>query len=336
VQYLYDHACHAQEAHVRVFRNAASIAVLGVALTASAARAQAALQYRWKQGDVLVYKTTLKTTSTMSGIPGQDDVSLEQTMTQRIRLLAAAVAPDGSVTLHQTTEAVSVEMDTPMGKVAFDSADPKSADQDEAARALGKVFGGMVGSTISVSMSPLGAVQRIDGIQKVIDKITQDLGAGRGGSSMATGLRSVLSEEAVRASLEQSFPRLPPQPVKPGDTWTGHIALGSDLIGRIGGTQTFTFKGIDGADATGFATITVALALKQESTPPVGPSGMTVKMGESKGDGEIEFDVTNGRIRKSTMKTEMPSTMSTVGPDGRAAQFKQTTKTSMTMALVEK
>jgi hypothetical protein len=32
----------------------------------------------------------------------------------------------------------------------------------------------------------------------------------------------------------------------------------------------------------------------------------------------------------------MPATMSTVGPDGRATQMKQTTKTSMTMELVEK
>jgi hypothetical protein len=63
---------------------------------------------------------------------------------------------------------------------------------------------------------------------------------------------------------------------------------------------------------------------------------MTVKMGESKGDGRIAFDVAAGRIRTSTMKTEMASTMSTVGPDGRPAQTRNTTRTSMTMELVEK
>jgi hypothetical protein len=93
---------------------------------------------------------------------------------------------------------------------------------------------------------------------------------------------------------------------------------------------------IDGADAPGVATITVALALKQESTPPLGPSGMTVKLGEGTGEGEIQFDVTNGRIRKSTMKTDMPSTMTATGRDGRPSTMKNTTKSSMTMELVEK
>jgi len=315
---------------LKVVRVAA--AGLCVVLAAGSLGAQAALQYRWKQGDVLVYTTTLKTTTTMSGMPGMGDVSFDQTMTQRIRLLAAAVAPDGTATLHQTTEAVSVEMAGPMGKVAYDSADPKSAEKDHAAEALGKVFGGMIGTTISVTMAATGAIQRIDGIQKVLDKITQDLPQERSGGPIVQGLKSVLSEEAVRASLEQSFPRLPSQAVKPGDTWTGQIALGSEVIGRISGAQTFTLKSLD----RGAASIAVALALKQESAPPVGPAGLTMKLGESRGDGQIEFDVANGRIRTSTMNTEMPSTMSTVGPDGRPAQTKQMTKTSMRMELVEK
>src|SRR5262249_38592651 len=267
---------------LKVVRVAA--AGLCVVLAAGSLGAQAALQYRWKQGDVLVYTTTLKTTTTMSGMPGMGDVSFDQTMTQRIRLLAAAVAPDGTATLHQTTEAVSVEMAGPMGKVAYDSADPKSAEKDHAAEALGKVFGGMIGTTISVTMAATGAIQRIDGIQKVLDKITQDLPQERSGGPIAQGLKSVLSEEAVRASLEQSFPRLPSQAVKPGDTWTGQIALGSEVIGRISGAQTFTLKSLD----RGAASIAVALALKQESAPPVGPAGLTMKLGESRGDGQIE------------------------------------------------
>jgi hypothetical protein len=170
----------------------------------------------------------------------------------------------------------------------------------------------------------------------VLDKIMHDLPPERAASPMAQSLKSVLSEPAIRASLEQSFPHLPPQPVKPGDTWTGQVSLGSDVIGKITGMQTFTLKTIDAADATGVATIAVALALKQESAPPIGPAGMTVKLGDSKGEGAIEFDVANGRIRKSTMNTDMPSTMTSVAPDGRRATMKNSTKTSMTMELVEK
>jgi len=307
-----------------------------MALCAAPAAAQSELRYRWKQGDALVYKTTLKTTSTVSGLPNAGDVTFDQTMTQRIRLLAAAVAPDGTVTLHQTTDAVSVEMAGPMGKVTFDSADPKSAEKDQAAAALGKVFGSMVGATISVTMTSTGTIQRIDGIQKLLDKITQEITPDRASAQMLQTLKSVLSEEAIRASLEQSFPRLPPQAVKPGDTWTGQVALGSDVIGRIAGTQTFTLKAVDGGEGSGLATILVGLTLKQESAPPLGPSGMTVTLGESRGDGQIDFDVANGRIRKSTMQTDMPSTMTATAPDGRSSTMKNSTKTSMTMELQEK
>jgi len=310
---------------------AAATAVM-VLSAAGLAHAQATLQYRWKQGEALVYKTTMKTTSTMSGAPGADDVSFEQTMTQRIRLLAAAVAPDGSVTLHQTTEAVRIEMNGPAGKASYDSDEPKSAKPDEGAEALGRVFGGIVGTTISVTMAATGAVQRIDGTQKVLDKIMQDMPQDRANTPMAQGLKTVLSPEAIRASLEQSFPRMPPQPVKPGETWTSQIALGTDVIGRIAGTQTFTLKSADGPTAS----IAVALALKQESAPPIGPAGMTMKIGDGKGDGEIEFDAAGGRIRKSTMSTEISSTMTTTGRDGRPATMKNLAKTSMTMELVEK
>jgi hypothetical protein len=317
-------------------RHTAAIVLSLAVCAASDAGAQPTLQYRWKQGDVLTYQTSLKTISTVSGIPGMADVTREQSMTQRVTLRAAAVTADGTVTLHQTIDAVRVEMGTPTGRVMFDSADPDSKGKDEATEAMGRVFGGMVGSTISVVMASNGAIQRVDGVQKALDKIVQDLPQDRAAAQMTQSLKSVLSEPAIRASLEQSFPRLPSQAVKPGDTWTGQVSLGSDAAGRISGEQTFTVKTLGGPDAPGVATIDVALVLKQESAPPLGPSGMIVKLGESKGRGEITFDVARGRILKSTMQTDMPSTMTSTAPDGRPVTMKNSTRTSMTMELVGK
>jgi hypothetical protein len=307
------------------------VTVLALIVAApSLALAQVSLRYQWKQGEPVTYQTTLKTDSTVSGVAGMGDVTLNQTMTQRIKLMPAAVAPDGTVTLQQTIEAVSIEMTTPMGKIAYDSRDPKTG-QDDASAALGQVFGGIVGATISVTMAPTGAIQRIDGVQRLLDKVTQSLPQERAAMQMAQSLKSVLSEAAIRTSLEQSFPRMPPQAVKPGDTWTAQVSLGSEAAGKIAGTQTMTLKSVD----AGIASIDVALALKQETAPPMGPSGMTVKLGDSHGEGSLTFDVTAGRIRAASMKTDMPSTMTAAGPDGRPAMMKNTTKTSMTMEEVK-
>lgn len=312
--------------------NAGVALALVVALLCVADAQGVAFRYHWTQDAVVTYQTTLHTTSTVSGTPGMGDVSFDQTMTQRIRLLAAAVSPDGSAILHQTIDAVRVEMNTPTGSRKYDSADPKSAEVDPASDAMAKVFGGLIGATISVAMGPDGAIQRIEGAQKALDKITQDLPRDRSTAGIAQSLKGVLSDEAIRASLEQSFPRLPSKPVQPGDTWTGQVSLGSGGMGRILGAQTFTLKS---TSADGLATIGVALVMKQESAPPIGPQGMTVTLGESHGEGELVFDVTNGRLRKATMQTEMPSTMTTTGPDGRPAILKNLTKTSMTMEIVQ-
>jgi len=318
--------CALRDLRVRTSVTGLALVVLAV----TPAHAQVTLRYQWKQGEAVTYKTTLKTESTVSGMPN-GDITLNQTMTQRIRLMPAAIAPDGTATLQQTIEAVSVEMTTPMGKVSYDSAEKAPADRDEASAAMATVYGGMIGATISVTMAPNGAIQRIDGAQKVVDRILQDVPQERATAQIAQSLKSVLSESAIRVSLEQSFPRLPPTPVKPGDTWTAQIALGNDVVGRITGTQTLTLKTVD----ANVATIDVALALKQESAPPMGPSAMTVKLGDSHGAGSLTFDVAAGRIRTATMTTEMPSTMTATGPDGRPATMKNATRTSMTMEEVK-
>jgi hypothetical protein len=332
VQYLYDHDLDPKEPNVKASRTIAA-AVLAVSVAAStAAQAQTTLQYRWKQGDVVTYTTALKTDSTASGVPGAADVTFSQTMTQRVKLLAAAVAPDGTATLHETIEAVSVEMTTPMGTMAFDSAKKTPVGRDDASAALAKVFGSMVGITMSIVMSPNGAIQHIEGGQRALDKIVGDLPQDRSSAQMVQSLRSVLSEASMRASLEQSFPRLPLLPIKVGDTWKAQVELGNDAVGRITGTQTMTLKSADAAAAA----IDVALTVKQESQPPIGPSGMTVRLGDGKGEGQIDFDLAAGRIRKATMRTEIPSSMTAAGRDGHPVTMKNVSKTSMTMEIVDK
>lgn len=315
-------------------RPAATVLVIGALLSAaSAAAAQGVtLKYQWRQGDALIYRTTLRSSSTMTGMPNTPGpVSLEQTMTQTIKMLVAAVGPDGTATIQQSFESVKVEFATPMGKVSYDSAVPATA-RDEASEMLQAMFGGIIGSTITVVMTPTGKVQRIAGVPQLLEKLSAALPRDARAAQLAQGLKSMLSEDALRAALEQSFSQMAPKDVKPGDTWNGQVSLGNPAVGRIAGHQTFTLKSVE-ADV---AKIGVALAMTQESAPPIGPAGMTMKLGESKGEGEIEFDVAKGRIRKATMTAEMPTTMTAPGPDGQTATVRNTTKTSMTMELVEK
>jgi hypothetical protein len=339
VQYLYDHdAAAAKETPVSHGTNRRRLCLVLMMLAASAAHAAAqpvTLRYKWTQGDVLTYRTVVRTTSTATGGPrGQE--TFEQTMTQLIKLTVAAVNPaDGSVTLRQTIESVTMDVTTPAGKIAYDSARKVEPDADPRVVAMSKTLGGMVGEAVSVTMAPNGAVRRIDGAARIAQKLIDDLPRDPMSGALAQNIKGMLSEDALRAALEQSFSRLPEQPVNVGDTWTAEHAVGADATGRLVGKSTFTLKAVEGTGDAAVARIAVSLALRQEEVPSPGAS-TSVKLGPgSKGEGEVVFNVGPGRIETSTMRTDMPSTVTLRTPDAGTITLQNNTRTVMTMTVVK-
>ena len=314
-------------------RSTSLIAFLLLLASAAPARAQAIpLRYMWTQGDVLTYKMVVRTTSNISGGP-QGNGTVDQTMSQTLKVSVSAVAPDGTPILRQSIEAVAVEITTPMGKMAYDSAKPPGADADPRVQSMAKTFGGLVGEALSVTVASNGTVRRIDGAQRIIDKIVKDLPRDPMAGGMAQNIKQMFSEDALRTSLEQSFSRLPEGPVKPGDTWTSQQSLGADAIGKITGTSTFTLKAIEGTGDAAVARIGVTLTLKQDVPP--GTGSMSMKLGNAKGEGELLFHISKGRVERNSMRSEMPSTITMRGPDGATITMQNDTKTTMTMELVK-
>ena len=307
-----------------------------LAVTAVHAAAQAVpLRYKWTQGDVLAYRTVVRTVSSATGGPRGPE-TFEQTMTQTITLTVAAVNPaDGSATLRQSIDAVSIEASTPAGKAVYDSARPPDENADPRVLAMSKTIGGMVGEAISVTMATNGAIRRIDGAARIAQKLIDNLPRDPMSGAMAQNIKGMLSDAALRAALEQSFSRLPDQPVSVGDTWTAEQAVGADAGGRVVGKSTFTLKAIDGTGDAAVARIAVALALRQEEVPTAGASTV-VKLGAaSKGEGELVFDVGRGRIDTNTMRTDMPSTITMRTPDGGTITLQSNSKTTMTMNVMK-
>lgn len=293
------------------------------------------LRYHWTKGDVLTYKMLILTTSQVSGMQGRGDVTLQQTMTQVLKIAVDDVAADGTATLKQTFGSVRMEMDGPMGKFSYDTAAP-STSTNPMAQSMGKVLGAMAGETITVVQAPDGTVRSVEGASRIMDKITKTLPSDAGANALAQALKTSLSDEALKATLEQSFTKLPQGPVKPGDTWKGQMNMGNDTIGKITGSVDFTLKALDGSGDAATGRIGVAVAMKQESAPASGPGGMVMKLQDARGEGEMLFEIAKGRIRKSTMKSSMPSTISGQSPDGNPMTIQNTTTTSMTMELIDK
>ena len=306
-----------------------------VALSVTPAVAQTTpLRYQWKQGDVLTYRTVVKTTSNSTGAPS-GPATFEQTLSQTLKLTVAAVDLEGTATIRQSIEAVNLKVVSPMGTVEYDSARTLGADADPRVVSMSKTVGGMVGEAISVTMTATGVVRRIDGAVRIMDKLINNLPRDPMAGGLAQNIKSMLSDEALRSSLEQSFSRMPDQPVKLGDTWTSEQTVGADAIGKVVGRSTFTLKAIEGTGDAAVARIAVRLALRQENVPTAGASTIMKLDPKSEGTGEVVFNLARGRIDTNSMRTEMSSTITMRGPDGGTVTMQNQNRTAMTMDIVK-
>jgi hypothetical protein len=305
-------------------------------LSAATAGAQTVtLRYHWTKGDARTYRVTTLTENAITGMPG-GRVTTSQTMTQVLKYVVEEVAPDGSATLRQTFQSIRMETVNPSGKFVIDSG-VRETSQNPMVEGMRGVLGAMVGESVVIELAPDGAVRRVEGASRVADKISKVMATDPAAAQAGQGLRTSLSDDALKTTLEQTFPRLSGPPVKVGDQWQGALAMGNPAIGRITGRSTFTLKAFDGAADAAVARIAVALVLRQDVVPPPsGPAGMVMTLGEAKGVGEIVFDVAKGFIQKSTMKTDLPSTVVMTGPDGAPTTMQNKAATTMTMELVEK
>jgi hypothetical protein len=336
VQYLYDYDDFAEEPRVKL-RHLVRFTRCLLALLASAAPALAQttpLRYQWKQGDVLSYRAVVKTTTTSSGAP-TGPATFEQTLSQTLKLTVAAVDPEGTATIRQSIEAVNLKVVSPMGTVEYDSARALGENPDPRVLSMAKTVGGMVGEAISVTMTATGVVRRIDGAPRIMEKLIDNLPRDPMAGGLAQNIKSMLSDEALRSSLEQSFSRMPDQAVKVGDTWTSEQTVGADAIGKVIGTSTFTLKAIEGTGDAAVARIAVRLALRQENTPAAGASAIMKLDPKSEGTGEVVFNIARGRIETNSMRTDMPSTVTMRGPDGGTVTMQNQTRTAMTMDIVK-
>jgi len=60
-----------------------------------------------------------------------------------------------------------------------------------------------------------------------------------------------------------------------------------------------------------------------------------VRLGSSKGQGELVFRIGQGIVERNSMNTDMVSTASVRGPDGAPMSLQNATRTQMTMELVK-
>jgi Family of unknown function (DUF6263) len=309
-------------------------AVVVVAVpSADALRQDVTLRHKWTKGETLRYRMTQKAMSTISGLPGDmGEMTVEQTVTQVLKETVDDIAADGTTTLRATFESINVDMSTPMGRMAYDTAHPETAS--DPGSMLKNIFGNMIGESFTTVVTPAGAVQRVEGLSKLSDKMFASLPAEA--APMLGGLRQGLSDDAMKLNMAQAFAKFPERPLKTGETWDDQVTSINPMMGPVTVSSTSTLKAIEGAGDKQVARIVSTLTLRQDSaTPGAGPMGMTVKMDEAKGDREVLFSIAQGHMQKVTTNLAMPMSISGTAPDGTALNMRSATRSTTTLELLQ-
>src|SRR6185295_15502546 len=167
-------ACEAGEPMNRLIRTAAWAVAASMAGVSLASAQAVTLRYRYAKGDVAVYQVTSQVETTLGGLP-MGEIKLGQTLVQSIEARVEDVASDGTTTMRQTFKSEKMEMTTPVGPVSYDSAASKPAASDPITGLVAATLGALVGESVTVVMSATGSVLKVEGMAKIIDKISANL-----------------------------------------------------------------------------------------------------------------------------------------------------------------
>jgi Family of unknown function (DUF6263) len=247
------------------------------------------------------------------------------------------VAADGSVTLRQTFESIQVEQSTPAGKTAFDSTAPKDS---QSGNTLGTIMSAIVGESVTIVLAPNGSVNRVDGMSRIMDKAFSSVAQDPLVAQFMGQFKAGLSDESMASTFGQSFVIFPERALKTGDTWTGQVQMNNPVIGKVNSVTTYTLKTIDKANGSTIARIGQTLSQKQETdsstASPLDALGVSMKMGESKSQGEILFDVSRGRLQRTSSESETQMSMSMKNSAIGDLDMTGLTRNTTLMELVEK
>jgi hypothetical protein len=321
---------------------AGTVALGLVAAVTSSFAQDVTLRYRWAKSEETRTRVTQQTSTTFSAtsIPGgPGNGSVESSMSQVFRTIVEDVAADGTATLSQVIESVRTEIDTPLGKMEFDSAskdsDPTAANR--LSKAMSAAYSAMIGQPLTMVVSPRGTVQKIEGMARLMERVLNAQPQDRVEPEVLDGFRNTFSDDTARDMLGWGTAPLPDHPLYPGDTWEDHLSATVPMLGATTTSRTWTFEGVETGGGISLARLSAKLAIRADPSapPPAFGAPVVTQTGESTGESELFFDIARGRVQRVTTALIQPMTISSPAPNGGGTSLQMLIKSTLTLELVE-
>ncbi len=195
----------------------------------------------------------------------------------------------------------SVKMFNPAAGMDYDSTRKENPNNP-----VTLVFSALVGAGFDLTMTSLGEVKDIKGIDKMVDRMIANVNMPEGAKiAMKRAMKQQFNEKAFAAQLSQATQYLPKDAVEIGQRWT--ITRNAGGLAPMQIVDTYTLKEIKGGMAV--------MSLSSKIKPAAGGKGQhanpQIDKVEAKGtqSGEVKISVSTGWIVRSNLQQDLDMKM---------------------------
>lgn len=247
------------------------------------------LKLNFKPGEKYLYTTQVSQNinATVNGM----NSGMEQSMLMEM-IYVYEGEEAGNKKLKITYDHVSMNLNTAMGPVQYDSRKPGSIASTDMA-----FMNNLIGKSFIIVVAPNGDIAAVDSLDALVNSLSANEDA-----NVRSSLESQFSDTTIRMMMQNSFDMYPGKPVKVGESWSKKsvMAMGSFNI-NVNVENTYTLKSVDG----GKATIALASAMSLPATDMSSATGTPTQIQMSGNqEGTMEMDIATGQILsgKTTQK----------------------------------
>jgi hypothetical protein len=250
--------------------------------------AQEPLRWKFEKGQKFDYNMVQEMTIGSKGGPqGDQNVTMKQEM--EMTWDVQDVQPDGNAVIHQKLDRMKMKMTLPppAGAIEYDTG--SNAQPVGPAAVFAPLYKAMTQKAFIITMTPRGEISDVVIPDEVTAAFKNMPGMGQMGEmGTAEGFKKLISQGSLV---------LPKDPPKPGENWTIKVEVNNPAAGKQVVETNYRYEDTKEIDGVAYAVLRPSITLNFEGAP--------VKITGQTSDGEILFNVAEGRLDSTNLKQQM-------------------------------
>lgn len=153
-----------------------------------------------------------------------------------------SVDPAGTASVGVTYDRIRIDVDSPSGRINFDSAEPGGTTDNP----VGETLPLLVGHEISVDLTPRGEVVGVHGFGELWEKVSAQFGSEQWPPSQVMEMmRQSFGEDSMKQLLQSSSVIFPEKAIPAGGSWVSETELTVPLYGTAKYHADYTLVGLE-------------------------------------------------------------------------------------------